>query len=41
VAVACTEAAGRPIADARFPDEILAANPDDGQLAASLDEAPL
>lgn len=36
-----TEAAGRPIAYARFPDEVLAADADLGQLAASLDEGPL
>jgi uncharacterized protein YbjT (DUF2867 family) len=36
-----TEAAGRPIAYARFPDEVLAANPDLRRLAASLDEGPL
>lgn len=36
-----TEAAGRPIAYARFPDEVLAANPNLGQLSANLDEGPL
>jgi uncharacterized protein YbjT (DUF2867 family) len=36
-----TEAAGRPIAYARFPDEVLAANLDLRQMAASLDEGPL
>jgi uncharacterized protein YbjT (DUF2867 family) len=36
-----TEAAGRPIAYARFADEVFAANPNLGQLAASLDEGPL
>lgn len=36
-----TEAAGRPIAYTRFPDEILASNPDLKHMAASLDEGPL
>lgn len=36
-----TEAAGRPIAYARFPDEVLAANPFLGKLTALLDEGPL
>lgn len=36
-----TEAAGRPIAYARFPDEVLAADADLRQLAASLDHGPL
>ena len=36
-----TEAAGRPIAYARFPDELLAATPDLGHMAASLEEGPL
>lgn len=36
-----TEAAGRPIAYARFPDEVLTANPFLGKLTALLDEGPL
>lgn len=36
-----TQAAGRPIAYARFSDAVLAANPDLGHLAASLDGGPL
>ena len=36
-----TEAAGRPIAYARFPDEVLASNPDLQQMAVSLDNGPL
>jgi uncharacterized protein YbjT (DUF2867 family) len=36
-----SEAAGRPIAYARFPDEVLAANPNLAQLPASLDNGPL
>ena len=36
-----TEAAGRPIAYARFPDEVLAANPFLSKLTALLDEGPL
>ncbi|MEP7456109.1 NmrA/HSCARG family protein [Phyllobacterium sp. SB3] len=36
-----SEAAGRPITYMRFPDELLASNPDLGQLAASLDQGPL
>ncbi|MEO2040049.1 MAG: hypothetical protein ABGW90_15360, partial [Martelella sp.] len=36
-----TEVAGRPIAYARFPDEILAANADLAQMASSLENGPL
>lgn len=36
-----TEAAGRPVPYARFPDELLAANPFLGRLTALLDEGPL
>lgn len=36
-----TEAAGRPIAYARFPDAVLAANPFLAKLTALLDEGPL
>jgi uncharacterized protein YbjT (DUF2867 family) len=36
-----SEAAGHPIAYARFPAEVLAANPNLGHLAASLDGGPL
>lgn len=36
-----TQAAGRSITYARFPDEVLAANPDLGQLSESLDTGPL
>ena len=36
-----TQAAGRPIAYARFHEEVLAANPDLGHMAASLDAGPL
>lgn len=36
-----SKAAGRPIAYARFPDEVLAANPNLAQLAASLDQGAL
>ena len=36
-----TEAAGRPITYARFPDEVLTANPFLGKLTALLDEGPL
>lgn len=36
-----TQAAGRPIAYARFPEEVLAANPDLRHMAASLDSGPL
>ncbi|MFE0018119.1 NmrA/HSCARG family protein [Mesorhizobium sp. NPDC059054] len=36
-----TQAAGRPITYARFPEEVLAANPDLGHMAASLDAGPL
>ena len=38
---AFTEAAGRPIAYSRFPDELLAANPFLGRLTELLDEGPL
>jgi uncharacterized protein YbjT (DUF2867 family) len=36
-----SEAAGRQIAYARFTDEVFAANPDLGQMAASLENGPL
>lgn len=36
-----THAAGRPITYTRFPEEFLAANPDLGHMAASLDAGPL
>ena len=36
-----TQAAGRPITYARFPDEVLTANPFLGKLTALLDEGPL
>ncbi len=36
-----TQAAGRPIAYERFPDDVLAANPFLGKLTALLDEGPL
>lgn len=36
-----TQAAGRPIAYARFSEKVLAANPDLGHMAASLDAGPL
>ena len=39
--VLSSEAAGRPIAYARFPDDLLAANPFLGKLTALLDEGPL
>ncbi|AKU95683.1 hypothetical protein AKJ09_02347 [Labilithrix luteola] len=35
-----SEAAGRPIAYTRFPEEVLAGNPDLGQMAASLEDGP-
>jgi uncharacterized protein YbjT (DUF2867 family) len=38
---AFTEAAGRPIAVSRFPDEVLAANPDLAHMSMSLDDGPL
>jgi uncharacterized protein YbjT (DUF2867 family) len=38
---AFTEVAGKPITYARFPDEILAANVDLAQMAASLEDGPL
>tara|TARA_B100000614_G_scaffold259350_1_gene283761 strand:- start:3962 stop:4888 length:927 start_codon:yes stop_codon:yes gene_type:complete len=41
LAAAFTEVAGRPIAYARFPDEILAANADLAQMASSLENGPL
>ncbi|HBN9664615.1 TPA: NmrA/HSCARG family protein [Pseudomonas aeruginosa] len=38
---AFSEAAGRPITYARFPDEVLAANADLGHMASSLENGPL
>lgn len=38
---AFSEAAGRPIAYARFPDEVLAANADLAHMASSLEDGPL
>ncbi|MFS8047674.1 NmrA/HSCARG family protein [Rhizobium sp. BR 314] len=38
---ALTKAAGRPIAYARFPDEVLAANTDLAHMASSLENGPL
>ncbi|CAK7261790.1 MULTISPECIES: NmrA/HSCARG family protein [unclassified Shinella] len=41
LADAFTEVAGRPIAYARFPEEVLAANADLAQMASSLENGPL
>ena len=38
---AFSDAAGRPITYARFPDEVLAANADLGHMASSLEDGPL